>query len=62
MGAVWLTCRSLPDVNRILMLAKTQFLTEILAAFEFMDHEVLKWVQAKYGSTIKLPIEIEKRQ
>jgi FAD/FMN-containing dehydrogenase len=57
-GAVWLTCRSLLDVNRILSLAKTQYLTEILAAFEFMDHDVLKWVQEQHGSTVKLPFEI----
>jgi FAD/FMN-containing dehydrogenase len=57
-GAVWLTCRSLLDVNHILKLVKTQYLTEILAAFEFMDHHVLEWVQEKYRSNLKLPCHI----
>jgi FAD/FMN-containing dehydrogenase len=41
-----------------LRLARSQYLTEILAAFEFMDHDVLRWVQDKYGSTVKLPFDI----
>lgn len=55
-NAAWLTCRSLSDVIRILNLAKSQYLTEILAAFEFMDRPVLGLVQKTHGSTVKLPI------
>lgn len=56
-GAVWLTCRSLQDILQLLALAKTQYLTEILAAFEFMDHDVLRLVQRTHQD-VKLPVDV----
>ncbi|KAG7347639.1 glycolate oxidase subunit GLCD [Nitzschia inconspicua] len=58
-GAVWVTCSSLQDVLGILALAKTQYLTEILAAFEFMDHKVLRLVRATHATSVKLPVDID---
>ncbi|KAL3911336.1 MAG: hypothetical protein SGARI_001693 [Bacillariaceae sp.] len=56
-GAVWLTCKSLQDVIQIMTLAKTKYLTEILAAFEFMDSDVLDLVKETHGSSVKLPVD-----
>ncbi|KAL3908488.1 MAG: hypothetical protein SGILL_008460, partial [Bacillariaceae sp.] len=55
-GAVWLTCESLHNVLQILKLAKTNYLTEILAAFEFMDHDVLDMVEETHRSAVTLPV------
>jgi D-2-hydroxyglutarate dehydrogenase len=56
-GAMWLTCTSLSDVVRVLTLARTNHLNEILAAFEFMDRDVLELVRATYPS-IRFPLDI----
>ena len=56
-GAMWLTCASLSDVVRVLTLARTDHLNEILAAFEFMDRDVLELVRAAYPST-RFPLDI----
>jgi FAD/FMN-containing dehydrogenase len=56
-GAMWLTCTSLSDVVRVLTLARTDHLNEILAAFEFMDRDVLELVRAAYPS-IRFPLDI----
>jgi len=56
-GAVWLSCKSLFDVTQVLTIARTKKLSEILAAFEFMDSDVLKLVQ-KTHSSIRFPIDI----
>ena len=55
-GAVWLTCASLKDVMQILAIARTKMLSEILAAFEFMDSDVLELVRGTHPST-RFPIE-----
>ena len=55
-GAVWLTCTSLEKVVQILTIARTKMLSEILAAFEFMDSDVLELVQATHPS-IRFPAE-----
>lgn len=55
-GAVWLTCTSLEKVVQILTIARTKMLSEILAAFEFMDSDVLELVQATHPS-IRFPME-----
>lgn len=56
-GAIWLTCASLMDVVQILALARTKQLSEILAAFEFMDGEVLELVRNSHPS-IRFPVDI----
>jgi FAD/FMN-containing dehydrogenase len=56
-GAMWLTCTSLSDVVRVLTLARTDHLNEILAAFEFMDRDVLELVRAANPS-IRFPLDI----
>lgn len=56
-GAIWLSCTSLQDVVQILNLARTTKLSEILAAFEYMDREVLELVQGTHPS-IRFPIDI----
>jgi FAD/FMN-containing dehydrogenase len=43
-------------VIQILSLAKTKYLTEVLAAFEFMDHDVLGLVEETHGGSVKLPV------
>jgi FAD/FMN-containing dehydrogenase len=59
-GAVWLTCHTLRDVIEILNLARTKFLTEILAAFEFMDHDVLRLVKSTHNASfLRLPVDID---
>jgi len=58
MGAVWLTSKSLQDVLQILELARTKYLNEVLAAFEFMDHDVLKLVGMTHGASVKPPVAI----
>ena len=57
-GAVWITCKSLRDVVSILTKARTTCLNEILAAFEFMDGDVLELVRATHPS-IRFPLEGE---
>ena len=56
-GAIWLSCTSFLDVVRILTIARTKKLSEILAAFEFMDGDVLQLVRNKHPS-IRFPIDI----
>ncbi len=56
-GAIWLTCSSLAEVVEVLTVARTQKLSEILAAFEFMDADVLELVRNTNPST-RFPIDI----
>ncbi len=56
-GAVWLTCTSLEEVVQILTIARTKKLSEILAAFEFMDADVLELVQTSHPST-RFPVDV----
>ena len=56
-GAVWLSCTSLQDVVEVLSVARTKKLNEILAAFEFMDNEVLKLVKRTHPS-VRFPLDI----
>lgn len=58
-GAVWLTCASLRDVLAVLHLAKTTYLGEILAAFEFMDAPVLELVQTTQRHSVALPVVVQ---
>eukprot|EP00536_Pseudo-nitzschia_multiseries_P015538 jgi/Psemu1/263030/estExt_Genewise1Plus.C_9060007 len=53
-GAVWLSCTSLQDVEKVLTVARTELLSEILAAFEFMDADILKLVRQTHPS-IRFP-------
>lgn len=55
-GAIWLTCTSLRDVVQVLTLARTKHLNEIVAAFEFMDRDVLELVRATHP-LIRLPLD-----
>lgn len=55
-GAVWLTCTSLEDVVKVLSIARSQKLSEILAAFEFMDGDILQLVE-KAQPSIRFPLE-----
>jgi D-2-hydroxyglutarate dehydrogenase len=54
-GAVLLTCRTLDDVVRVLHLARTEHLNEILAAFEFMDGPILGLVGTTHRHAVTLP-------
>jgi FAD/FMN-containing dehydrogenase len=56
-GAVWLTVKSIRDVLQILTLARTKYLNEILAAFEFMDLPVLDLIKSTHGPSVKFPVE-----
>jgi FAD/FMN-containing dehydrogenase len=56
-GAIWLSCASLMDVVQILTIARTKKLNEILAAFEFMDGDVLQLVRNTHSS-IRFPVDI----
>ncbi|VEU45049.1 unnamed protein product [Pseudo-nitzschia multistriata] len=54
-GAIWLSCNSLQDVVKVLNIARTERLSEILAAFEFMDGDVLELVRQTHPS-IRFPL------
>jgi FAD/FMN-containing dehydrogenase len=55
-GAIWLSCASLQDVVDVLTIARTKHLSEILAAFEFMDGAVLELVRNTHPS-IRFPLD-----
>lgn len=54
-GAIWLNCASLQDVVKVLTIARTERLNEILAAFEFMDGDVLELVRQTHPS-VRFPL------
>jgi len=56
-GAIWLSCASLQNVVEVLAVARNKKLSEILAAFEFMDGDVLEVVRDTHPS-IRFPLEI----
>jgi len=55
-GAIWLSCASLQDVVKVLTIARTKKLSEILAAFEFMDGDVLELIRNTHPS-IRFPLD-----
>ena len=55
-GAIWLSCISLNDVVEVLYIARTKKLNEILAAFEFMDDNILQVVRNTHPS-VRFPLD-----
>jgi FAD/FMN-containing dehydrogenase len=54
--AAFVACDSFDQVRRTLTMAKT-YLGEILAAFEFMDDQVMKIVTERHGKDIMIPLQ-----